>query len=55
MAEGYVTAKSAHELAQKVGVELPICEEVYAVLYEGKDPSLALQSLLSRPLRSEHE
>lgn len=55
VAEGYVTAKSAHDLAKKVGVELPICEEVYSVLYEGKDPSLALKSLLSRPLRAEHE
>lgn len=55
VAEGYITAKSAHELSKKVGVELPICEEVYLVLYEGKDPSLALKSLLSRPLRAEHE
>lgn len=54
VAEGYVTARSAHDLAKKVGVELPICEEVYSVLYEGKDPSLALKSLLSRPLRAEH-
>lgn len=55
VAEGYVTAKSVYDLARKVGVELPICEQVYLVLYEGKDPSLALQSLLSRPLRAEHE
>lgn len=55
VAEGYVTARSAHDLAKKVGVELPICEEVYSVLYEGKEPRLALQSLLSRPLRAEHE
>ena len=55
VAEGYTTAKSAHELAVKVGVELPICEEVYSVLYSGKEPSLALQSLLSRPLRPEQE
>jgi glycerol-3-phosphate dehydrogenase (NAD(P)+) len=55
VAEGYFTAKSAHDLAKKVGVEFPICEEVYSVLYENKDPSLALKSLLSRPLRAEHE
>ncbi len=55
VSEGYVTAKSAHELATKAGVDLPICQEVYAVLYEGKDPKLALKSLLSRPLRAEQE
>lgn len=55
VAEGYVTARSVHDLAKQVGIELPICEEVYSVLYEGKEPSLALQTLLSRPLRAEHE
>lgn len=55
VSEGYVTAKSAQELAKKAGVDLPICQEVYAVLYEGKDPQLALKSLLSRPLRAEQE
>lgn len=55
VAEGYLTAKSAHELAKKVGVDLPICEQVFFVLHEGKDPSTALGSLLSRPLRPEQE
>jgi glycerol-3-phosphate dehydrogenase (NAD(P)+) len=55
VAEGYVTAKSAHELASRVGVELPICDAVFAVLYQGRHPSEVLQGLLSRPLRAEHE
>jgi glycerol-3-phosphate dehydrogenase (NAD(P)+) len=55
VAEGYPTAKSTHELAARLGVELPICEAVYSVLYGGKDASFALKSLLSRPLRSERE
>lgn len=55
VAEGYVTAMSAHRLAAREGVELPICDAVYAVLYEGSQPSAVLQSLLSRPLRAEHE
>jgi glycerol-3-phosphate dehydrogenase (NAD(P)+) len=55
VAEGYLTAKSAFNLAKKVQVELPICESVYAVLYEGKQASEVLQGLLSRPLRPEQE
>jgi glycerol-3-phosphate dehydrogenase (NAD(P)+) len=55
VAEGYVSAKSAHDLAQKVGVELPICESVHAVLYEGREPHEVLKALLSRPLRPELE
>jgi glycerol-3-phosphate dehydrogenase (NAD(P)+) len=53
VAEGYYTAKSAHELALKLEVELPICEAVYSVLHQGVQPSEALDSLLSRPLRPE--
>ncbi len=55
VAEGYPTAKSTHELAARLGVELPICEAVYSVLYGGRDASFALKSLLSRPLRAEWE
>lgn len=55
VAEGYLTAKSAHDLARRVGVDLPICESVYGVLYEAKEPKEVLQGLLSRPLRPELE
>lgn len=55
VAEGYITAKSAHDLALSLGVELPICKAVHSVLYEGKSASDALADLLSRPLRSEWE
>jgi glycerol-3-phosphate dehydrogenase (NAD(P)+) len=55
VAEGYLTTKSAHDLARRVGVDLPICESVYDVLYEAKEPKEVLRGLLSRPLRPELE
>jgi len=55
VAEGYVTAHSAHELAQRLDVDLPICEAVYSVLYGGQSAAGALAELLGRPLRAEWE
>jgi len=40
-------------LAEDVGVEMPITNEVVAVLYEGKSPRAAVTELMSRPLRAE--
>jgi glycerol-3-phosphate dehydrogenase (NAD(P)+) len=53
VAEGVVTAKSAHALAARLAVELPICEQVYQVLFEDKPPAAAVRDLLQRPLRRE--
>lgn len=53
VAEGVRTTRSAHFLAKKVGVELPITAEVHALLYEGKPAPLALQDLLGRGRRAE--
>jgi len=53
VAEGVRTTKSAFNLSKKVGVELPITREVYALLYEGKPAPLALQDLLGRDRRAE--
>jgi glycerol-3-phosphate dehydrogenase (NAD(P)+) len=47
------TAKSAYHLAERLGVELPICNEVYRVLYEHKPVGEAVSDLLHRPLRRE--
>ncbi len=55
VAEGVKTAKSAYDLAQREGVEMPIVAEVYRVLYEDKTPREALISLMTRPLRAERE
>ncbi len=53
--EGYPCAKTAYELSQKLRVEMPIVEQAYAVLYQGKNPSQALRDLMSRPKRHESE
>jgi glycerol-3-phosphate dehydrogenase (NAD(P)+) len=53
VAEGVKTAKSARDLALKMQVEMPICEQVHAILYEKKDPNVAVQELMSRTPRSE--
>ncbi len=51
--EGYYAAKAAHELSQKVGIDMPICEEAYKVLYEGKPAIAALKDLMGRSKRRE--
>ncbi|HMO05528.1 MAG TPA: NAD(P)H-dependent glycerol-3-phosphate dehydrogenase [Kiritimatiellia bacterium] len=53
VAEGVWTAKAAHGLIGEMNVELPITAEVHAVLYEGKNPREAVQSLMARPPRPE--
>jgi glycerol-3-phosphate dehydrogenase (NAD(P)+) len=53
VAEGITTARSARRLAIREEIDMPICEQVYRVLYEGKDPKVALQELLSRRLKDE--
>ena len=53
VAEGVKTAVSIHNLAIQLGVEMPICEEVYQVLHHGKSFVNALQDLKSRPLSTE--
>jgi glycerol-3-phosphate dehydrogenase (NAD(P)+) len=51
--EGYYAAKAAKELSAKTGVDMPICEEAYNVLYEDKSPKLAIEELMTRDKRSE--
>ena len=53
LAEGYYTAAAMHLLAQKYQVDLPICEAVYAVLYEKKDAKETLEKLFNRSLKNE--
>jgi len=53
LAEGYYTVKALYNLGKAYGVELPICEVVYRILYEGAKPSAELQKLFSRSLRNE--
>lgn len=53
VAEGVPTTKAARELARKVGVELPITEEVYKILFELKNPTQAINTLMMRPMKME--
>jgi glycerol-3-phosphate dehydrogenase (NAD(P)+) len=53
VAEGVVTTRSARELAQREGVEMPIVETVYRVLFESQHPRTAIAELMSRELKAE--
>lgn len=53
VAEGVRTCKSATELAQKLGIDMPITFEMYRLLYESETPRNAIQRLMTRALRSE--
>lgn len=53
VAEGVLTSKSAHLLAQKVGVECHVIEGIYKVIYENANPLEVVASNMSRPLKPE--
>ena len=53
VAEGVKTTLATVRLAGKMGVEMPIAEQIHNVLYESHSPRQALQELMSRDLRSE--
>jgi glycerol-3-phosphate dehydrogenase (NAD(P)+) len=55
VAEGVKTTLSAYQLAVKLGVTMPITEQMYKVLYEDKDPKKAVADLMTRALSSEDE
>jgi len=54
VAEGLYTAEMVYRLAQTRQVEMPICDEVYQILYQNKDPREAVHSLLHRSIKSEN-
>jgi glycerol-3-phosphate dehydrogenase (NAD(P)+) len=51
--EGVLAARAVREVASKVQVEMPLCEQVYRVLYEGVSPKEAVKELMSRALKAE--
>ncbi|MEM7391698.1 MAG: NAD(P)H-dependent glycerol-3-phosphate dehydrogenase [Verrucomicrobiota bacterium] len=53
VAEGVPNSANAHDLAKKLGVEVPITEEVYAIVHEGKNPKEAVKALLTREPKEE--
>lgn len=53
LAEGYYTVRAMMNLGKKYGVDLPICQAVYAVLYAYAKPEQALEALFQRSLKEE--
>ncbi len=51
--EGVLAARAVHEVAQRHGVVMPICEQVYRVLYEGESARDAVHALMKRAIRPE--
>ena len=51
--EGVPAARAVREVAQRVGVEMPICEQIYRMIYEGVAPQDAVKELMSRALKPE--
>ncbi len=55
VAEGVKTAKSVHQLGQKMQIELPISEQIYQVLFEGRSAKEAVITLMGRdPVEERH-
>ncbi len=51
--EGVKTAKSVFNLSRKIGVDAPLSDEVYKIIYEKKDSYQAFTDLMKRPLKNE--
>jgi glycerol-3-phosphate dehydrogenase (NAD(P)+) len=51
--EGVLAAKAVHEVSQQAQVEMPICEQIYRVLYEDLPPREAVGTLMGRALKPE--
>ena len=53
VAEGVWNSKVVHEIARKLGVEMPICEMVYAICYKGLSAADAAKAVMERRLKAE--
>jgi glycerol-3-phosphate dehydrogenase (NAD(P)+) len=53
VAEGVKTAKSVYNLSRKLNVDMPICHEIYRILYEDDSPVAAVRRLMTRDLKNE--
>jgi len=51
--EGVYAAEAVHVLAKRLGVEMPICEQLYRILHEGQPPRTAVEALMGRSLKQE--
>ena len=50
-----LAAEAVNEVAEGLGIEMPICHQIYRILYEKADPREAVGALMRRDLRSEHD
>ncbi len=53
--EGVLAAEAVMEVADKMQIEMPICQQVYRIIYEGVSPRQAVENLMRRSLKSEKE
>jgi glycerol-3-phosphate dehydrogenase (NAD(P)+) len=51
--EGVLAAEAVKEVADELGIEMPICHQVYRILYEGAAPREAVAALMGRALTPE--
>jgi glycerol-3-phosphate dehydrogenase (NAD(P)+) len=51
--EGVLAAKAVREVAERLQVEMPICQQIYRILYEGAPPREAVAALMGRALKPE--
>jgi glycerol-3-phosphate dehydrogenase (NAD(P)+) len=51
--EGYYTIDAAHNLSKKLGIDMPITEELFKILYEGKNIKTSLQDVIQREFKEE--
>jgi glycerol-3-phosphate dehydrogenase (NAD(P)+) len=55
VAEGVRTVKSVQQLVHRLGVEMPIAREVYAIIHTGKSPLQAVRDLMTREAKPEFD
>ncbi len=53
--EGVTAARAVHDVSLHLNVEMPICREIYRIMYENKPVRTAVQALMGREMRSETE
>ncbi len=51
--EGYLAARAVHQVAAREKVEMPICEGIYSLLYEGLPAREVVKALMARPIKAE--
>ncbi|MCH8277853.1 MAG: glycerol-3-phosphate dehydrogenase, partial [Proteobacteria bacterium] len=51
--EGVLAAEAVKEVADELQIEMPICQQLYRILYEGASPREAVGALMGRELKSE--